>query len=249
MSLDIHTLAGAYALDAVSDIERAAFARHLASCDSCAQEMAELRETVARLAGADATAAPARLKAAVLAEVARTAQVGPGSVGRDGAVRLERSRGWRGWVAAAAAAVVLAAGAGAVGYTISDQRVRAARHAAAAAAALNARMDAVLIAPDARVTTKHLAGGGDVTVIVSRGLDQGVAVLSDMPARSDGDVYQLWLIPGSGNAVSAGVMAPGQRSGTQLLTGVASADAFGVSAERPGGATVPSPPLVTSFGI
>jgi len=248
MSLDIHTLAGAYALDAVSDIERAAFARHLASCDSCAQEMAELRETVARLADADATAAPARLKAAVLAEITRTPQVGPGRGGREGARRPERSRGWRGWVAAAAAAVVLAAGVGAIGYAVSDQRVRAARAQAAAAAALNARVDAVLTAPDARVTSKQVPGGGEVIVIVSPALNQGVAALSDMPARPDGKVYQLWVLHGT-DATSAGVMAAGQRSGTQLLTGVATADGFGVSAENPGGAAVPSQPLVTSFGI
>ena len=248
MSLDIHTLAGAYALDAVTDIERAAFARHLASCDSCAQEMAELRETVARMADADATPAPARLRAAVLAEVARTPQVGPGRSGREGTRVPERSRGWRGWVAAAAAAVVLAAGAGAVGYAVSDQRARQAQQQAAAAAALNAKVDAVLTARDARVTTRHLTGGGDVTVVVSAGLDRGVAVLADMPARADGKVYQLWLINGQGNAVSAGVMNPGQRGGAQLLSGVVLADAFGISAEQPGGATAPTD-LVTTFTI
>jgi anti-sigma factor RsiW len=71
---DIHALAGAYALDAVDDLERAAFDRHLRSCESCALEVAELTETVAWLTHSVAEPAPAGLRAAVLAEVARTPQ-------------------------------------------------------------------------------------------------------------------------------------------------------------------------------
>lgn len=241
---DIHTLAGAYALDALSDTERAAFARHLASCESCAQEMAEFRETVGRLAGADATAPPARLRAAVLAEARRTPQAGPFRV----ADRRARGRSWRGWAAEAAAVVVVAAGAGTIGYTISDQRVRGADQRANAAASLDARLEAVLTAPDAQVHTNHPADGGNVTVVTSALLNQGVAVLADMPALPGGKVYQLWLITDAG-PVSAGVMAPGVRAGTTLLVGVGAAGAFGVSKELPGGASTPSNPLVTSFSI
>jgi anti-sigma factor RsiW len=37
---DIHALSGAYAVDAVDDIERASFERHLASCPTCRAEVA-----------------------------------------------------------------------------------------------------------------------------------------------------------------------------------------------------------------
>ena len=37
---DIHALCGAYAVDAVDDLERAAFDRHLADCEACAAEVA-----------------------------------------------------------------------------------------------------------------------------------------------------------------------------------------------------------------
>ena len=47
MTVDIHTLAGAYALDALNDLERAAFARHMTECEACAQEVAEYLETTA----------------------------------------------------------------------------------------------------------------------------------------------------------------------------------------------------------
>ena len=49
-----HTLAGAYALDAIDGPDRARFERHLARCPACAAELRELREATARLAGAAA---------------------------------------------------------------------------------------------------------------------------------------------------------------------------------------------------
>ena len=47
---DIHALVGAYALDAVDDLERVAFERHLQACESCRAEVDELRETAGSLA-------------------------------------------------------------------------------------------------------------------------------------------------------------------------------------------------------
>jgi len=47
---DVHALAGAYALDALTELERAAFGRHVADCESCTVEVAELSETATRLA-------------------------------------------------------------------------------------------------------------------------------------------------------------------------------------------------------
>ena len=58
---DIHKLSGAYALDAVDDIERAAFERHLAECEDCRTEVASLRETTALLAESTAVTPPPSL--------------------------------------------------------------------------------------------------------------------------------------------------------------------------------------------
>ncbi|HEY1175361.1 MAG TPA: zf-HC2 domain-containing protein, partial [Phytomonospora sp.] len=52
MSDDVHTLVGAYALDALDDLDRARVERHLGRCPSCAGEAAELTATAARLADA-----------------------------------------------------------------------------------------------------------------------------------------------------------------------------------------------------
>ncbi|MFC6343639.1 zf-HC2 domain-containing protein, partial [Nocardioides hankookensis] len=46
---DIHALVGAYAVDAVDDLERAAFERHLAECADCRDEVASLREAAGLL--------------------------------------------------------------------------------------------------------------------------------------------------------------------------------------------------------
>ncbi|MYW97669.1 zf-HC2 domain-containing protein, partial [Amycolatopsis rubida] len=95
---DIHLLTGAYALDAVTGIERERFERHLRECAVCAQEVEELREVAARLAvAADARPEPG-LRTAVLARVALTRQDRPGAA--EPVVR----RRWRGRAAMAFAA-------------------------------------------------------------------------------------------------------------------------------------------------
>lgn len=74
---NLHALTGAYALDALEPAERADFEAHLARCAECAEEVAGLRETAARLAGAARLAPPAALRERVLAQVALTPQVAP----------------------------------------------------------------------------------------------------------------------------------------------------------------------------
>jgi len=117
---DVHTLAGAYALDAVTDIERAQFRRHLDQCETCALEVAELSETAARLTDATWTEPPPQMRTAVLAQVARTPQARPGRAGRS---RAAASPGWRRWTVTAVAASVLAAAAGRAVYVVQEQRV------------------------------------------------------------------------------------------------------------------------------
>jgi anti-sigma-K factor RskA len=245
MTTDIHTLAGAYALDALTDIERAEFARHVADCQSCEQELAELRATVGRLADATSRTPPPGMKESVLATVAQTPQLPPGR-SRD-MERRRVGRGWRGWAAAAAAAAVFAAGGVAIGYAVADARVNDAQRVATAAAQDNARINSVLLAGDAQVHSQRV-GNGQVTVVVSPGRDEGVALLSNMPAPAANKVYELWLIH-STKPVPAGVMTPGERSGTAFLTNVKGATAFAITEEAPGGTQTPTLPLVTSLTI
>jgi len=220
VSDDIHTLAGPFALDAVDDLERARFDRHLATCDSCAQEVAELRETATRLADATEVTPPGRLKEAVLAEVARTPQARRARAARGGEAR------WRRWTAAAVAAGIVAIGA---------------------AAAQAAQVTSILDAPDAVVRTGDLAGGR-VTVVLSASLNKGVAVVQGLPDPGTGKAYQLWLIKDR-QPQNAGVLGAGASSGARVFSDVQGADQFGVSHEKAGGAGTPTTPLVGSVNL
>ncbi|MEW1587278.1 anti-sigma factor [Micromonospora vinacea] len=233
MSADVHTLAGAYVLDAVDDIERAAFERHLAECEPCRVEVAELRETVARLADdTDVDATPPGLRERTLAQAARTPQLrvsGSGAGGRRPAGR------WRQLTVAAAAAVLLAGGASAVTWTVSNDRISDEQASSDQAR----QLAAVLDAPDARVFERSLPTGGAATVVVSRGRDRGVVLLRDLPAPGAGRIYELWLIR-AGEPRKVGQLAEGDRASTTLIGPVADAGTFGVSNEPAGGSVAPT---------
>src|SRR5450631_653670 len=66
---DIHGLSGAYAVDAVDDIERAGFEAHLAGCDTCRDEVASLRAAASELAAGTLTSPPASLRTSVLRDI------------------------------------------------------------------------------------------------------------------------------------------------------------------------------------
>jgi len=238
MSDEVHTLIGAYVLDAVDDVERAAVRRHLAECAECAAEAAELAATAARLGGAAAVAPPPGLRENVLREVARTRQAGPERRAGDGPSAVRR---WRGWTAAAVAAGIIAAGAGAATYAVQEQRVRAERTQAAEVAA-------VLAAPDARVARVDVPGGGRVSVVVSNARDEAVVVLDEMPAVDRAHAYQLWRMRGT-QATDAGVLPAGDTSATRVVKGLAGVDGLAVSKEPAGGSHEPTLPPVASVSL
>ena len=74
---DIHALVGAYAVDALDDVERAAFERHLAECAACRAEVDGLREAAAMIGGAAAAQPPAGLRERVLADIATVRPLPP----------------------------------------------------------------------------------------------------------------------------------------------------------------------------
>jgi anti-sigma factor RsiW len=236
---DIHALSGAYALDAVDDLERAAFERHLRDCATCALEVFELRETVTKLADAAAEPPPPRMRAAVLDAISRTPQAGPGRPDRGSTASATR---WRRFAAVSVAAGVIAVGAGFGTWTVADQRVDQARVTAARERARVAEMEQVLSAPDARIRSTS-AAGGTVNLVVSPSRDKAVAVLSGLRVPDNGLVYQLWLIRGSGAAMAArplDVLGPGQTNATALIPNIAAGDQIGITTEVPAGAPQPT---------
>jgi len=230
---DVHALAGAYALDALTEIERAGFDRHAAECDVCAIEVAELQETTAKMADATWSVPPPRLRRAVLAEVARTPQVA-GRRREDTRVAQAAATRWRRRTAFAVAAGILVAGGGVATWSVARQKdatIVAQRQRAQA-------ISEVLSAPDAR-----LSRNGDVTVVTSAARDSAVAVVDDLGPAGPGQVYQLWMIGGDGPKPDK-VMRPGQQGGTFLITrNVTGASAFAVSRERTGGSRTGKPTL------
>ncbi|BCB87168.1 anti-sigma factor [Phytohabitans suffuscus] len=247
---DVHALAGAYALHALSDIERAAFARHLAECESCAHEVAELRETAARLADGTWSVPPPRLRDNVLAEIRQTRQLPPAASERvaRGAAPAAGGRRRRPLVVAAAAAVVLAAGAGTVSYVAQEQRVRDERATVAALRAESARVEAVLAASDARLHSAPVTGGGQITMVLSESLDGGVVMLSGARPPGAGRAYQLWAVS-SGAPDSRGVLPSGEGGATRLIDRIRGMDTLGVTIEPSGGSAAPTEPLVASVPV
>ena len=122
----MHDLAGAYAVDALDPEETRAFEEHLRGCAACAAEVRSMRAALTELAVADAVTPPPALRAAVMAEIARTPQEAP--VGnRRGACATTRAR----------TCTRAAAGAGAGDG--NDFRTRPAADPRAALAALDRR--------------------------------------------------------------------------------------------------------------
>ncbi|MGW4065859.1 anti-sigma factor [Amycolatopsis sp. NPDC004747] len=227
MTAELHMLTGAYALDAVSDVERAGFERHLGECAACRQEVAELRATGARLGVAAAVEPPPSLKLLVLADVARTRQLPP----KLPVVRkLSRAKTWQvrfalfGAAAAALVAVLF-------GVTRTPSPV-----------------DPVLSAPDASAIQG--TGQGSATLVVSRSRHQAVLLASGLPALDAAHVYQVWLI-GKDGAHSAGLMQPESpdRMRPMLAALPPGVDRIGITVEPAGGSPGPTTPAVARIDL
>lgn len=243
MTDELHSLAGAYALDAIDDeAERRRFEEHLARCETCATELAEFRETTARLAMAVAEAPPPGLRARVLSDVRQVRQLPPDTSGTRPApggapVRTLRPRRWRRAAAAglaAAACLVTAVSAGvAVNERQRVERVEAAQRDVAS----------VLSAPDARSATGRAAGGGTVTIVASASRGRVVVASSGLRTLPSSRAYQLWLI-GADGPRSAGLL-PGDRSRPVVAGTWRPSDKVGVTVEPAGGSARPTTtPLV-----
>ena len=234
MSSDIHALSGAYAVDALDDIERAQFERHLAACDACRSEVESLREASAMLAETAAGAPPAALRDRVLAGI-ETVRPLPPVVAPVVAVAPERRRRRFPALVAAAAVVTLIGVGGAVWQPWADETSQS-----------PSATERVLQAPDAEVLTQELDNGAVVTLTRSKELNQAVLQTQDMPAPDEGTVYEVWL-QHDDVMVPAGLMdEPG--SATVLLEGdPATANGAGITVEPEGGSEEPEGPVVTLF--
>lgn len=238
MSADIHALTGAYALDAVSDLERAAFERHLSECEQCAQEVAELRSTAARLGTAAATEPPPELKARVLARIGEVRQLP--RVGSAPAARPpDRSR-WPLRLSSAAAAVLLIAGAVLGVLLVREQQAHDETRQQASALA------SILQAGDARMVSTTGSSGGAATVVFSRSQDRAVLLATGLPELESSQTYQAWLIDEAGEQ-SAGLLSG--RGAHLDVSGLGDATGLGVTVEPAGGSQRPSTTPIMALSL
>ncbi|WP_062214056.1 anti-sigma factor domain-containing protein [Streptomyces sp. NBRC 109706] len=230
-----HTLSGAYVLNAVSDEERSRFERHLRRCDACAREVAELAETAGRLGVAAARVPPPAMREVVLRRIGAVRQEPPAGLVRRLAPRLSR------FALAACLAAALA------GTTVWQwQQAEQARERVARAERQADALARVLAAPDARITTGGLPGGGTATVVVSPGHDQAAFLASGLPEPPADRVYQLWF-DDAGTMRPAGLLDPAAANSALLMDGrVDGAGGMGITVEPSGGSPQPTTrPLAT----
>lgn len=260
MNEDIHALSGAYAVDALDDVERARFERHLAGCSACRAEVESLVTAASELSVLTEVTPPASLRAKVLADIATVRPLPPLPAPHDdvadadvtstpppaepataapsepGVSRLEdrrRSRSAHGL--ARGWRVMVAAATVAIlaigGFTVWRQIDKDPQQALA---------DQVLAAPDATRYGQRLAGGATATIVRSNSLHKAVIVTSGMSQPPAGKVFQLWLQDSTGHMTSAGLM-PGGGDQVVVLSGDAShSKGAGITVEPAGGSDQPT---------
>ncbi|MBA2532061.1 MAG: anti-sigma factor [Nocardioidaceae bacterium] len=251
MTAELHTLVGAYALNALSAEEQARFEQHLATCAACRAEQSELQATAARLADANWETPPAGIKARLMDAVRRTAQDRPLGVSPT---HTGRGR-WLPVMLTAAAVLAIVASLGA--FFVERDRLADAqqqqRAVAGRLAVLERQEDgvtAVLSAPDVRIRSASLDNGGSVRVIVAPSLNSALIAMDNLPILGDQYSYQIWQV-GRGDPVSAVVMPADakHRTGTQLLDNLGKTQAIAVTVEPEGGSTRPTTDPIASIAL
>jgi anti-sigma factor RsiW len=236
---DLHSLSGAYALDALdSPAERDRFARHLSGCPACAGEVRGLREVATALAFAATAEAPAEMRDRVLAAAARTRQLPPEVRSHRAHARPRRPRAQVPWVPWLSGAVALASIAVAVFFGLAQLHTRDELNQARAQ---NQALSVVLSAPQVQVLSQVSTKGGTAIVVLAAERHELAVVTTGLPALPAGKVYQLWLI-GKAKTVSAGLL-PQAKSGQTpavLATGLVKGDTLGLTVEPAPGSTKPS---------
>lgn len=227
MREDLHVLTGSYVLDAIGDIEREEFERHLQHCPACEAEVRGMRETAARLALACAVTSPPRMEQQVLAATYRTRQLPPLSADRPRRAlpRLVPRVPRRLAMLAVAASVAAAAALGITQLTAQHQLDQARATAIAR----------VVTASDAHVATTRTSAGGNVTVVTSAALREAVVSASGMASLPSSRVYQVWVMSPSG-ARSAGLM----HGSSLLASAVRPGDRIGITVEPADGTARPT---------
>jgi len=256
---EVHTLAGPYAMDAISVPDRASFERHLGRCEECAREIASLREATAVLGIAAAEPLPAGLRERVMAAAAMTRQQPPVDEAEDPArSRRERaaaragtwlrSLDWPGRLALAAAGAAAAAVlAVAVMFGVDNGSMQQQLDQAQAS---SQQIAAVLTAHDAEMTTGPVTGGGTATIVMSHSRHALVFTAHGLHALPASRGYELWLIGPAGTR-PVGMLPAGSdgMTGPVIASGLRQGDHLALTAEPSGGTAHPTTAMMLDVDV
>ena len=244
MNQNIHDLADAYAVGALTDDEYAEYTAHLEHCDSCRQEVSDLLDVTSALSASVAADPPPGMRASVLAAIADTpqepAEIQPEPVTAGNVVPLRRS--WSTTVSAlvAAAAVLAAVAFGGLWWQSRQETDDAVAQAN--------QLTTLLGAEDVRTVPGDSQQQGHTgTIVMSRSEGEAIFVASELPDLPSDEVYEAWTIQGSDAPEPAGTFTPDDSD--SLVTLPASsfdADTMAITVEPEGGSDAPtSDPVVT----
>ena len=239
MNADVHTLTGAYVLDAVTEEERADFERHLGECETCAQEVVELRATATRLALAASEDPPPRMRDVVFASIREVRQDAPNDQPVAEVTRL-RPRRWPLRLATGAAAVFLAVAA-TLGVLLTQQQDEL-----DTARAQSQAVSEILQADDATVTTVD-DSGARMTMVASKSEDRMYLLTEGLPAPPEGSTYQAWVM--GDETHSAGLLNPDDGRASLDVHGINAGQALGITVEPEGGSDQPTTEPLMEFEL
>jgi anti-sigma-K factor RskA len=230
MSPDIHTLTGAYAVDALPDDERRAFEDHLAQCEACTQEVTELQATAAHLGAASVAAPPSGMKDAVMARIGDVRQEAPVVTHLADHPRAGTARRWMSAVLAPAAAVMAIAilGLSAVVVNLSSRLDRV--------EAGSTQLTEVIAAADAVTLDIETPGAESARLVMSPGRSEAVLLVDGMESAPADHSFAIWLIDAEGVPHPAGSfdVDPDGRATRILNGGLDTTAAIGVTVEPDG---------------
>jgi anti-sigma-K factor RskA len=237
---EAHTLAGPYAMDAISEPDRVRFERHLAGCEECRREVAGLREATARLAAATAVSPPPAMKERVMAAVAATRQQPPVEEPAVAARRWHARRRTRIRLALAMTAAAVAGVAVLFGVSNGSMQDQLSRDQAS-----SQQVAAVLTARDATMKTGTVRGGGTVTIVMSHSMRELVFTAADLRALPAAWGYELWLAGPAGDRPVTVLAAAGHgMAGPVVASGLRPGDHLVLTAGPAGGASRPTTPMM-----
>jgi anti-sigma-K factor RskA len=256
-----HTLAGAYALDALTGTDRTRFERHLARCEQCTAEIRGLREATAGLAAATAADPPPGLTERALAAAAQTRQLPPHTPGTPARWQPRHAAAihatgpvaglpgvlWRAWtrrlaLTLAGAVVILA---GALGLA-----ARSALHQVQQDQARSHQIAVVLTARDATMISGRVTTGGTATVVMSGREDALVFAAAGLRRLPSSRCYELWLMGHGDDQPAAMLPEPRQgMTGPVLATGFKAGDRLGLTIEPAGGSSHPTAPVILQLAL